>query len=154
ARALGFHRVGIAAVSPAERHAVYEAWVAAGHAGAMAYMTDAASRSARRDVRSLLPSARTIVAVALSYASPARHGAEEAARGGIIARYASGADYHLVMKSKLALLADELAGAAAAPISFRVCVDTAPVLERDLAERTGLGFGGKNTLIIAPGLGS
>jgi epoxyqueuosine reductase len=147
ARDLGFHRVGITAVAPAERHAVFEAWLGAGHAGAMTYLGTPPARAARRDVRAIAPSARSVVSVALSYASPASEAASP--RAGVIARYARGADYHLVMKDKLARLAERIGAVAARP-----CVDTAHVLERDLAERAGIGFGGKNTMIIAPGLGS
>ena len=147
ARDLGFHRVGVTAAAPAERHDVFEAWLGAGHAGAMSYLEAPASRRARRDVREIAPAARTVVSVALSYARPERDAPPPGA--GIIARYARGADYHLVMKEKLARLAERIDAAAARP-----CVDTAHVLERDLAERAGIGFGGKNTMIIAPGLGS
>jgi epoxyqueuosine reductase len=151
ARAVGFHRVGVAGVAPLERHAVFEAWVAAGHAGTMTYLTDAASRAARRDVRSVLPEARSLVSVALSYAQPSRPDPPGTAS---IARYARGADYHMIMKGKLAELATRVGAVTGGAVAARPCVDTAPVLERDLAERAGIGFAGKNTMIIAPGLGS
>jgi epoxyqueuosine reductase len=70
---------------------------------------------------------------------------------GRIARYARGEDYHLVVKQKLGVLAGRLAQAG---VGSRAAVDTAPLLERDLAERAGLGFVGKNTMVIVPGLGS
>src|SRR5262249_57069307 len=88
---------------------------------------------------------------ALSYAEPGGPGPPNA---GVIARYARGADYHLVLKDKLARLAERIGAACGGAVAARSCVDTAPVLERDLAERAGIGFGGKNTMIIAPGLGS
>jgi epoxyqueuosine reductase len=144
-RALGFHRVGIAPVAPAARHDRFEAWLAAGHAGDMAYLAEPDARAARRDVRALLPSARTVVVVALSYAGGGP---------GSIARYARGADYHMVLKDKLGALAARVAAAAGRPVAARPCADTAHVLERDLAEGAGLGFIGKNTMLIAPGLGS
>src|SRR5262249_27004812 len=72
---------------------------------------------------------------------------------GPIARYARGADYHIVLKQKLAALAARIE-ALGGPVAARACVDTAPVLERDLGERAGLGFIGKNTMLIAPGVGS
>ncbi len=144
-RALGFHRVGIVPVEPAARHALYEDWVAAGRAGEMSYLVDEASRAARRDVRELLPSARTVVVVALSYAGGGP---------GPVARYARGDDYHVVMKDRLRLLAQRVSAAAGRAVAARSCVDTAPVLERDLAERAAVGFVAKNTMLIAPGLGS
>src|SRR5688500_1863958 len=95
-RALGFHRVGIAPVEPAARHAVFVDWLAAGRAADMAYLASASAVAARRDVRSLLGDARTVVSVALSYAG---------GPPGAIARYARGTDYHIVMKEKLNQLA-------------------------------------------------
>src|SRR5947207_1926412 len=73
---------------------------------------------------------------------------------GKIARYARGEDYHLVMRDRLVALADRLAAALGRPVASRPCVDSAPVLEREWAERGGLGFVAKNTMVIAPGLGS
>jgi epoxyqueuosine reductase len=145
AGALGFHRVGIAPVEPARRHDRFEGWVASGYGGDMAYLADPAARAARRDVRALLPSARTVVVVALSYAGGA---------AGPVARYARGADYHMVLKEKLGALADRVAASCGRAVAARPCVDTAPVLERDLGERAGIGFIGKNTMLIAPGIGS
>jgi len=73
---------------------------------------------------------------------------------GAIARYARGEDYHLVMRDRLVALADRLAAVLGRPVASRPCVDSAPVLEREWAERGGLGFIAKNTMLIAPGLGS
>src|SRR5262249_18007576 len=71
-----------------------------------------------------------------------------------IARYARGEDYHLVMRDRLVALADRIAAALGRPVASRPCVDSAPVLEREWAERAGGGFVAKNTMLIAPGLGS
>jgi epoxyqueuosine reductase len=149
--ALGFHRVGVIPVAPAERHAVFEAWLDAGRHGDMAYLAAPGARAARRDVRALLPSARTVVVAALSYAGPTP--AAPPGRGKI-ARYALGADYHMVLKQKLGVLAERVEACVGHPVAALVCVDTAHVLERDLGERAAVGFVGKNTLLIAPGLGS
>jgi epoxyqueuosine reductase len=104
-RALGFHRAGIAPVEPAARHALYQGWLAAGHAGEMTYLAEPGAVDARRDPRALLDGARSVVCVALSYAG---------AGPGPIARYARGADYHTVLKGKLARLAAAVAGLARA----------------------------------------
>jgi epoxyqueuosine reductase len=72
----------------------------------------------------------------------------------LVARYARGEDYHLVLKAKLRELAARVASLVGREVASRPCVDTAAVLERDLGERAGLGFVGKNTMLIAPGLGS
>jgi epoxyqueuosine reductase len=112
----------------------------------------------RRSAAELLEGARTVVSVALSYASadPPDVPADRLAGGprGRIARYARGADYHVVLKDKLRALAAEVTRALGRPIAWRACVDTAPLLERDAAERAGVGFVAKNTLVIAPGAGS
>jgi epoxyqueuosine reductase len=154
ARALGFARVGLAAVATAARHDAYVSWLAAGHHGVMVYLATPAAVACRRDVRGLYPAARTVVSVALAY------GGEGGARvhlplvdgpRGVIARYARGDDYHTVMKHKLGQL---LAALAPHGVLGQTMADLLPVLERDEAERAALGFVGKNTLLIAPGAGS
>ena len=156
ARALGFQRVGFAPVAPLARHALYRDWIARGYAADMRYLDEQSDE--RRDPRALLASARTIVTVALSYAhgDPVDVPADRLARGprGRIARYARGDDYHAVMKNKLRALAAAVARAAGGAVAFVPCVDTAPVLERELASAGGIGFQAKNTMLIAPGLGS
>ncbi|NVB81222.1 MAG: tRNA epoxyqueuosine(34) reductase QueG, partial [Kofleriaceae bacterium] len=107
----------------------------------------------RGDLRALLDTAKSLVVVALAYertdpVPPA------ALLRGRIARYARGEDYHLVMRDRLVRLADRLAKDLGRAVATRPCVDSAPVLEREWAERGGLGFVAKNTMLIAPGLGS
>ena len=151
ARELGFHAVGIAPALPARRFAAFEEWLARGMHGDMAYLADPAHREPRADVRTLLAGARSVVVVALAY--DASVVPLERLRGQV-ARYARNRDYHSIIKARLRELADRLSRLAGRPVAARPCVDTAPVLERELAERAGLGFVGKNTLLIAPGLGS
>ena len=151
ARRAGFHRVGFAPVGPWERHAIYRRWLDEGKHGEMDYLaTDAAPR---RDPALLLDQARTVVTVALSYAWPDPPVTDGEPRA-FIARYARGADYHMVMKARLNRLAAAVEERLLRPIAWRSCVDTAPLLEREAAHRGGIGFLAKNTMIIAPGLGS
>jgi epoxyqueuosine reductase len=150
ARELGFHRAAIVPIEPPRRLDIYESWLAAGMHGEMAYLAD--NVSPRRDMRELLASARTMVVVALAYER--RDPIPATALRGRIARYARGDDYHMVMRDKLVALADRLAEELGRPVAARPCVDSAPVLEREWAERGGLGFVAKNTMLIAPGLGS
>jgi epoxyqueuosine reductase len=119
----------------------------------MAYLARADHVTPRRDLRAVLDSAKSLVVVALAYdrADPIP---PDALVRGKIARYARGEDYHLVMRGKLVLLADKIAAELGAPVASRPCVDSAPVLEREWAERAGLGFVAKNTMLIAPGAGS
>jgi epoxyqueuosine reductase len=118
----------------------------------MVYLAQPDHVDARADLRSLLASARSLVVVALAYD---RNDPIPAGRlVGRIARYARGEDYHLVMRDRLVALADRLATELGAPVASRPCVDSAPLLEREWAERGGLGFVAKNTMLIAPGAGS
>jgi epoxyqueuosine reductase len=152
-RALGFARLVVVPIEPPRRHALYASWLAAGHAGEMTYLARPDHVAPRADLRALLASARALVVVALAYdrADPIP---PDALVRGRIARYARGEDYHLVMRDRLVALADQLAAALGAPVASRPCVDSAPILERGWAERGGLGFVAKNTMLIAPGLGS
>jgi epoxyqueuosine reductase len=156
AQVLGFARIGFAPVAPVARHTVYRAWLERGYGADMGYLATQADE--RRDPRVLLATARTVVTVALSYAhaDPVDVPADRLAAGprGRIARYARGADYHLVLKDKLRALAAAVATASGRALAYVVCVDTAPLLERELASQTGLGFQAKNTMVIAPGAGS
>jgi epoxyqueuosine reductase len=150
---LGFVRVGFAKADPLPHGEVHQRWLAQGYAGEMAYL--APRYGDRADPRALLAEARTIVSLALSYASP-EVPAERLAQGphGFIARYARGVDYHMVMKRQLQRLAERIAQSSGHAVAWRACVDTAPLLEREAAQAGGLGFIGKNTVVIAPGAGS
>ena len=163
ARDLGFQQLAITPATEVEQHTLFAAWLAADCAGEMSYLhRDAPTR---RDPRLVLAGARSVICVALPYlhpdpvlpdpdrAGPAVSDAPAALRGQI-ARYARAADYHLLLKQRLGALAEALARELGAQVAWRACVDTAPVLERALAARAGLGFQGKNTLLITPGVGS
>ena len=143
---LGFDLVAIGPADPPEHAAAFAAWLDAGYAGSMAYLER--GRERRLDPRRVLPGARSVIAAALNY-----HQGAEAAGPPHVARYAWGADYHGVMEPRLRALLDDLV-AAAPGTHGRVYVDTGPVLERDLAARAGLGWIGKNTMLLHPALGS
>lgn len=147
ARELGFDRTAVGPAAAPPHGAAFEAWLGAGYAGTMTYL--ARGRADRLDPGRLLPGARSVVAVALSYKPRAE---DPAWRG--VAAYARGRDYHDVMRERLVSLADFVAHAAGSDVTSRVAVDTSAVLERDLAARAGLGWIGKNTNLLAPELGS
>jgi epoxyqueuosine reductase len=147
ALALGFDRVAIGAADPPEHGAAFRRWLEAGHAGGMAYL---ARRAAERlDPQRVLPGARSVVCVAANYyqGEPPPDASWRP-----VARYAWGRDYHDVMTPRLERLGAFLAEAAGARV--KAYVDTGPVLERDLAARAGLGWVGKNTMLLHPELGS
>jgi epoxyqueuosine reductase len=148
AAALGFARTGIGPADPPEHGAAFQAWLDAGYAGTMSYL--ARGRADRLDPQRLLPGARSVVAVALSHGD----GREDDPSWSPVARYARGRDYHEVMRPRLERLAGFLREAAGDGTATRVAVDTSAVLERDLAARAGLGWMGKNTNLLSPGLGS
>jgi epoxyqueuosine reductase len=147
---LGLAVVAIADAQQVPEHELYLAWLAAGHAGELSYLQR--DSEARRDVRSLLPEAQSVVTVALSYQFPFDDAVTPGR--GKVARYARGRDYHLVLKARLQSLLTRLGDALSGPLLSRICVDTAPLLERSVAASAGLGFIGKNTLLITPGVGS
>jgi epoxyqueuosine reductase len=109
----------------------------------------ARTRRERADPAALLPGCRAVVAVALAYGPR-----EDDASWTGVSRYARGADYHDLMRPRLAAVADCLREAGGRDVATRVAVDTSAVLERDLAARAGLGWIGKNTNLITPGAGS
>lgn len=145
-RRLGFDRVAIGPAEPPAHGPEFEAWLDAGYAGTMGYLER--GRAKRLDPRQVLPGARSVVTAALNY-----YQGREPAGPAHVSRYAWGDDYHTVMESRLRALLDDLT-AAAPQTSGRVYVDTGPVLEREAAARAGLGWVGKNTMLLHPALGS
>jgi epoxyqueuosine reductase len=141
---LGFDLVGITTLGPAETAAAFDAWVAKGHAGEMHYLPRGAEK--RRDTRRPVPGAVSAVVVGMNY------GGRESA--GPVARYARGDDYHDVMVARLRELQRWVGEQAGREVAGKAYVDTGPILERDLARRAGLGWFGKNTMLVNPKLGS
>ncbi|HEX6307280.1 MAG TPA: tRNA epoxyqueuosine(34) reductase QueG [Longimicrobiales bacterium] len=153
ARRLGFDLAGITDVGPSEHAAFYRAWLAAGRHGEMSYLArpDAVERRLRPDTG--FAGVRSAIVVAQNY-YVADDDEPDASRG-IIARYARGRDYHKVMKRKLLRLLRWLEGEVGHELPLaRAYVDTGPVLERELARRAGLGWFGRNTMLIDPRRGS
>ncbi len=143
---LGFDLVAIGPADPPEHGPDFRRWIEAGHAGTMGYLERRLEE--RMDPRRVLPGARSVVCVALNY----HQGEPDNPSWKPVARYAWGRDYHDVIGPRLERLATHLAEAGGA--RSRGYVDTGPVLERDLAARAGLGWIGKNTMLLHPRLGS
>jgi epoxyqueuosine reductase len=132
----------VTSADPARHAAFYQQWTAEGRAGEMQWMARDPDR--RSDPRNVLPGAKSIVVAGLNYWQPQPEGR------GRVARYALGEDYHHVLLKKLEALAAEITAAGA---QAKVYVDTGPVLEKPLAERAGIGWQGKSTMLINPKLG-
>ncbi len=149
---LGFDLVGVASAEPLAGAARLERWVAAGAHGEMAYMAETAA--VRGDPRRFLPGARAVICVAMSYheaGEPPETG--PAGERAVVARYARRRDYHAAIRSRLVRLGRFLA-ARVPGAAWRPAADTAPLLEKELAQRAGLGWIGKNTCLINRRLGS
>ena len=148
---LGFDHVGIAPAGPAPRADAFLAWLARGYQAGMDWLARQPDRRIHPD--RVLPGAHSIVAVGLSYfvGDPDPRLWDDPSRGRI-ARYAWGPDYHRRMTPPLRELSAFVERETGAPA--RAYVDTGPVLERAAAAAAGLGFIGKNTLLIDPASGS
>jgi epoxyqueuosine reductase len=153
ATACGFELSGVADAVPAADRLRYREWAEAGWAGTMRYLSDRRA-GVRDDPRNLLPEARSIVVVGKLYQTPWPHSTRFAESGRAwISRYAWGADYHTEMRQGLERLAARM-HERAGPFASRICVDTAPLLERSYARLAGLGWIGRNTCLINQQMGS
>jgi len=153
AHELGFSQIGIAGVDLAEAETGLRAWLQAGFHGTMAYMAAHGMKRARP--AELVPGSLSVVTARMDYlprgTAEGWAQAEQARladpRQAVVSVYARGRDYHKVLRARLQALADRLA-AEIGPMGHRVFVDSAPVLEVELAARSGLGWRGKHTLAL------
>ena len=141
---LGFDLVGITSLGPAGTAPHFDAWVEGGYLGDMEYLRRGAE--ARRDTHRPFAGVRSAIVVALDY------GGREP--GGPVARYARGVDYHDLMIDRLRELHRGVSTVVGENVHGKAYVDTGPILERDLARKAGLGWFGKNTMLINPRRGS
>lgn len=156
---LGFAQVAVADVDLASAEPGLLAWLAAGFHGDMAYMASHGLKRARP--AELLPGTLRVISARMNYLPPQAPDdwPEQEAQGlaqpeqAVVSLYARGRDYHKVMRQRLARLADRLAQAVG-PLGYRVFTDSAPVLEVELAQRSGLGWRGKHTLLLHREAGS
>lgn len=172
ARRSGFDLVGVTTPEPPPHWGVYEEWIAAGRHGEMGYLADERACLRRRDPLQILPECRSIVVLGMRY-NPATHLPPQAAQAqaeedgwaadpsiatarpsGRIASYAWGDDYHDVLMARVQTLARFIERETGQGVMQRGYTDTGPLLERDLAQRAGLGWIGKNTCLINPRMGS
>ncbi|HQY89422.1 MAG TPA: tRNA epoxyqueuosine(34) reductase QueG [Tepidisphaeraceae bacterium] len=150
ARAVGFDLCGIASVEPSARADHFRAWLDAGKAGEMSYLANRFDE--RIDPRKYFPAARSAICVALNYFVEPKQSSNQS-HDLKIASYARGLDYHEHVKDRLWMISDWLCELVP-EVQTRCATDTAPIMERELAARAGIGWIGKNTMLIHPSVGS
>jgi len=153
-RELGFDEVGIADLDLEEHEAHLLNWLKQGRHGEMSYMQRHGVRRSRP--WELVPGTQRVISVRLNYLPHGLDHAEQALEDstrGYVSRYALGRDYHKVLRGRLRRLVRRIEGVAG-PFGYRVFTDSAPVLEKALAERAGLGWIGKHTNLLAKDAGS
>lgn len=156
ARALeeGFSLAGVASAEASAHADFYRTWIAADRHGEMAYLARPDAIRRRTDLAETLPVVRSCLVVAHEYALPDAPGLPDDRSRAVVARYARGDDYHDVVLAKLGRLLEWLNARADGGARGRAYVDTGPVLERELGRRAGLGWFGRNTMLIHPDRGS
>jgi epoxyqueuosine reductase len=152
---LGFDVVAVARADEplGVEHDHYRAFVDAGMHGTMGYLAERVEERKRLDTPAILEGAKSVVCVGRRYARPRAAEEDDPPLARTIARYARGQDYHLFLRKKLRKLA-EFIRSLGPSIDARPLCDIEPVMERAWASRAGLGFVGKNGLVIVPGQGS
>ena len=157
ARRLGFILAGVTTPDPPPHLSVFEDWLTQGRNASMGYMSDNRSRARRADPRLILLECKSILVLAVPYSNPSLipHPPSEGDEArGKVAAYAWGDDYHHVLPERLQALVKFIEEQVGRTVANRWYTDTGPILERELAQRAGLGWIGKNTCLISPKHGS
>ena len=152
AHELGFSLAGITTCDPPEYMDVYHAWLDAGFHGTMAWMASERALSRRADLHKILPECKSVLVLGMPYAC--RCDSEPREAYGRVASYAWGKDYHDVIPPLLQSLVDYIEAETGSPVPNRWYTDSGPLPERELAQRAGLGWVGKNSCLINPRTGS
>lgn len=151
---LGFTLFGVAGPEPSRHMDSFGSWLAEGRHGEMTYLAREESVTRRADLSGTMDSVRSVVIVGHEYCQDDAVDRSNDPSRAIIARYARGDDYHDVVKAKLLELLSWLDETEEGGVEGRPYVDTGPILERELAQRAGLGWFGRNTMLIDPHRGS
>jgi epoxyqueuosine reductase len=154
AHRLGFELVGVTTPDPPPHIDIFERWLRIGRHAEMAYLNTERSRERRADPLKILPDCRSILVLGMRYDSPQAAFATHSTPKGRVAGYAWGADYHDVLPERMRKLVAFIETQVGHPVPNRWYTDTGPILERELAQRAGLGWIGKNTCLIHPRKGS
>lgn len=154
AERLGFLLAGVTTPDTPQSFPAFERWLGLGMQAGMGYLSSERSLLARRDPAVLLPEVKSILVLAYPYADPASVPGSPFDPTGRVAAYAWGRDYHLVLPPLFESIAGYISAAAGRDLTWKAFTDSAPILERDLAVRAGLGWIGRNTCLIHPLRGS
>ncbi len=147
---VGFDRIGITSADPPEDYPHFLEWLRRGYGADLGFLQKANRVAQRGDLTKVLEGARSVIVGVVSYA-PRRQNPPSDAR---FARYGWGADYHEVLREKLETVAAWLVSRSEKGFRYRTCVDTDPILEKGLAQRAGVGWVGKNGLVMSETTGS
>ena len=153
AHRLGFDLVGVTTPNAPPHMEVYRRWLAQGHHAGMQYMASERAISHREKPRMILPECKSILVTGTFYITPESQNRKDYTRVKI-ASYALGEDYHLVLTDRLKRLVGSLEARLGESFPHRTYTDTGPLLEREFAQRSGLGWIGKNSCLINPKKGS
>jgi epoxyqueuosine reductase len=154
---LGFSLVGVTNPDPLPHAEVFDAWLGQGRQGEMTYLNTPRSRLCRARPDLILPECRSVLVLGTRYPAPSSvdvNGKSDPQLRGRIASYAWGEDYHDILPGRLRNLVNFIELQVGHSIPNRWYTDTGPLLERELAQRAGLGWIGKNTCLINPDKGS
>ncbi len=157
AKQLGFSLVGVTSCDTLPHADVFETWLELGRHGEMTYLGTSRSRECRAHPQMLLPGCRSVLVLGMRYPTPPplkSNPSNDLGLRGKIASYAWGEDYHDILPQKLRKLVEFIETQVGHPVPNHWYTDTGPILERELAQRAGLGWIGKNTCLINPGAGS
>lgn len=154
ARALGFSACGITTPEPPPHLTQFENWLHTGMHGSMHYLASEHARTRRADPLLILPGCQSIIVLATNYYQGEPPAAEPGPPRAKVARYAWNEDYHHTLLVRMRALHAFIEEACGESVAQRMYADTGPLLERELAQRAGIGWIGKNTLLINPRAGS
>jgi epoxyqueuosine reductase len=154
AESLGFVAIGFTSVEPVPGLQRFKGWIDAGRHAGMAYLASQRSLETRSDPRKLLPSCRTVISLLSAYPPPRDRSSEPLPGSGRIAAYALQSDYHDVLARRLEKLVELIAEMAGRQVETYACVDSSPILEKGYAQQAGLGWIGRNSLLLNPEYGS
>lgn len=161
AKRLGFNLVGVTLPDPPPHLDVYDRWLRADMQGEMGYLSTERARRRRADPRLILPECRSILVLGIyhdisnfSKGIKLKNDGDERHQRGLVSSYAWGEDYHLIIPPLIEQLVAFIEEQVGVQVPSRWYTDTGPILERDLAQRAGLGWIGKNTCLINPSQGS